>query len=222
MGLFAKAAAKATKETTKVKKKATTWNVGDPEQDEVSKSVKELVRLSGEAKALTAKMSLHKQTVHKFANRQFVTQFADNGVLPETPMKVVNADGDSVTFVVQDRSGQYSIKDEQVDVMVQLLGEDATNDIVYEENTIRFDRLVMSIEGVAEAVEKALESAVRKLIKDGVLTEENADELIVVDSKRSLRPGTLERAAMVTGKDVIRLGAFLDAAGSQFCRYVKP
>lgn len=220
MGLFAKAAGKKSA-APKTTKKSTTWAVGDPEGDKVGKAVKELVRISGEMKALESKKSLHAQVVAKHAGTSFIRDFADNGVMPETPMKVVNADGDSVTYVVQDRGSQYALKDEQIEALEDVLGVDVVEGLVYNETTIKFNRDVMALPGVSEAIEAALEKAVVVMLKKGTLSEEQADELVEADVKRALKPGTLARAATLVGNDQTRLAAFIDAMGSGCTRYVK-
>lgn len=222
MGLFAKAAEKSAASTKSSKpKKNTTWVVGDPEGDAVAKAVHELVELTAQEKALAAKKKLQATIVLKVAKTNHVRDFCDLGVPPDTPMLVQNADGEKVTFIVQDRGGQYNVKPEQVEALQQLLGPDAANDLLYTETTLGFDRTVLGIPGVGEAIEKALERTVTKLVKDEKLTPEQADELITAKQKTSFKPGTLDRAATIVGRDTTKLAAFLDAMGSSCTRYIK-
>jgi hypothetical protein len=222
MGLFAKATAKSESGVKAGKpKKNTTWVVGDPEGDAVGKAIHLLVELTAQEKAIAAKKKLHATTVLKHAKANHVSDFCELGVPPDTPMIVQNTDGEKVTYVVQDRGGQYNVKPEQVDALCQLLGDDAAQDLLYTETTLGFDRTIMGIPGVSEAVEKSLERTVTKLIKDGVLTAEQADELITASQKTSFKPGTLDRAAVIVGRDTTRLAAFLDAMGSSCTRYIK-
>jgi phosphoribosylformylglycinamidine (FGAM) synthase PurS component len=222
MGLFAKAAEKSAASTKSSKpKKNTTWVVGDPEGDAVAKAVHELVELTAQEKALAAKKKLQATIVLKVAKTNHVRDFCDLGVPPDTPMLVQNSDGEKVTFIVQDRGGQYNVKPEQIEAMQQLLGEDAANDLLYTETTLGFDRTVLGIPGVGEAIEKALERVVTKLVKDEKLTPEQADELITAKQKTSFKPGTLDRAATIVGRDTTKLAAFLDAMGSSCTRYIK-
>ena len=221
MGLFAKAAAK-TKEATgngSKTKKNTTWTVGDPAGDQVGKAVHELVVLSAQEKAIKAKKALFETTVKNYAERRFVEDYADLGVFPETPLLVVNTEGEKVTFVVQDRSAQYKVKPEQKEALVQLMGEDAAQDLLYEEVGLKFNRLTMAKPGVAEAIEKALEQAITKLMKAGKLSEE--DELVEADVKESFKPGTLDRLGILCGSDTTKMKAFLEAMGSSAVRYIK-
>lgn len=221
-GLFAKAASKKQAEAPK-KAKGVAWLVGDPNGDAVAKSVKELVKLDAEAKAIEAKMSIHKTTVKKYAEAEYVSAYASEGVGPDTPMYVQTADGEKVTYVVQDRSSQYNVKEEQVDALNSLLGEDAAANLLFQETRFGFNREIMMVPGVQEALEAALEGVVEQLTggEKPVLTPDQAEELLEVNQKLAFKPGTLDRLAVIVGRDTGRIKAFLDIMGSSATRYVK-
>ena len=221
MGLFKAAAEKSASTKSAKPKKNTTWVVGDPGGDAVGKAIHELVELTAQEKAIAAKKKLFATIVMKHAKQNHIADFCELGVAPDTPMQVQNADGEKVTFVVQDRGGQYNVKDEQREALVQLLGEDATDALLYTEVTLGFDRTILGIPGVSEAIEKALEAVVKKLVKADKLTGDQADELIVAKQKVSFKPGTLDRAASIVGRDTTKLAAFLDAMSSSCTRYIK-
>lgn len=222
MGLFAKAQASKASDSPK-KSKGVAWFAGDPQGDAVAKSVKELVRLNAEAKAVEAKMGIHKTVVKKFAEDRFVNAHATDGVGPETPMIIQTMDGEKVTYVVQDRSGQYAVKDEQKEALSQLLGPDAVDNLLYDEVSFGFNRIIMSIPGVQDAVEKALEGAIKKLTAGPkpVLSAEQADALIEADQKTAFKPGTLDRLSQIAGRDANRVKQFLEIMGSSATRYIK-
>jgi hypothetical protein len=73
-----------------------------------------------------------------------------------------------------------------------------------------------------DALSKHLEACRGELLSAGVLTEDQADELLDVSTKRTLRPGVLENAVGHVGKDTTRLKAFLQFIGSCAVRYIKP
>jgi len=220
MSLFKKATAVKKAEPAK-KAKGIAWLVGDPLQDAVAKAVKAIVGISAEQKALEAKMEVHKTVVKKYAHDNFVGDFTRDGVLPETPMKVQTADGEAVTYVVQDRSSQYKVSEEQQEALCELLGADAVPDLLYTEYTFKFNRQIMAIPGVQEAIDKALSSAVTKLVKGGELTEEQGDSLIEADERTTFRPGTLDRVPQIVGSDTNRVRQFIEIMGSCCTRYVK-
>jgi len=224
MGLFAKAAAaKQDKQAgaKKTKKKQTTWLVGDPASEKVAESVHELTQLAADKKAIDAKMKVHKAVVLPYAEAQFFSTYADIGVFPETPMVVQNASGEKVTLVVQDRSAQYGVKPEQEEELADLLGADAVADLLYEETTIQFNRDVLAVEGVSEVIEKALERAITKLVKEEILDEDQAAELIDPVEKKAFKPGTLQRLSVICGRDTGKMEEFTDAMGSSCTKYVK-
>ena len=140
---------------------------------------------------------------------------------PDTPMTVQTTDGEKVTYVVQDRSGQYAVREEQLDALGQLLGLDAAGELTYREATFRFNRDVMALPGVQDAVGAALDSVLNGLVESGVLTKDQSDALVDCDEKVSFKPGTLERLPHIVGRDVGRMRAFLEIAGSSVTRYVK-
>ena len=220
MGMFTKAVVKSAVAPARASK-STTWVVGDPAGDVVGKAVHELILLAAVEKTTDAKKKVYQTIVMKHAKSRHVADFCELGVAPDTPMKVQNSDGEAVTFVVQDRGAQYDVKPEQREVLSQLLGKDAVDGLLYTETTLGFDRTILGVPGVSEAIEKALEVTVKKLIKDGVLTGEMADELITAKQKTAFKPGTMDRAALLVGRDTTKLAAFLDAMGSSCCRYVK-
>lgn len=229
MGLLDKAKAKAASSAPKTTTKQTMWLVGDTANDEskrVGAAVTALIALDREMDTLTAKANVHKAVVKRHADRSFVTDFAGAGVLPETPMVVQNDQGEKVTFVVQDRSSQYQVKADQIAALGDLLGADATTTLLYEETTFAFNRDIMAVPGVAEIVEKALETAVKKLTaeREGgkpILSEEHAALLLDAKTKTAFRPGTVERLPQICGRDTVKLTQMLEIMGSSCTRYVK-
>ena len=227
MGLFAKATAKVKTEVggSSKKKANTTWLVGgkkdDAKQEKLGNAVHQLVVLSGEAKTIEAKMKVHKALLYEHGNDMFFATYAAGECFPETPMNIQNADGEKVTFVVQDRAGQYAVKDEQIDQLCAILGEDGAKALVFEETKIGFNRDVLGLPGVTEAVEKALEKAIGKLVADETITEEQAEALIQADVKRSFRSDIPQRLVQICGTDTTKMAAVVDALGSSCVRYIK-
>jgi hypothetical protein len=214
----AKAAIKA--DAPKKVKKETIWNVGNPDEDKVAASVHNLAELNAQKKTIDAKMKVHKTVVLSHAQSTFYEQYADLGVFPETPMKLQNRDGESVTFVVQERN-QYPVKDESVAALRQLLGEDGAAELVYEEQIFGFDRSILAKDGVMEILGKHLEAAEAELAETGTLTEEENANLLDCDVKRSYRPGVLQRLALIAGKNSSKMRQVCEALGSGCVQYVK-
>ena len=136
-------------------------------------------------------------------------------------MKVQTSNGEACTLVVQDRSAQYGVKADQEEALEELLGADAVDDLLYEETRIAFDRDVLAIEGVSEIVEAALERAISKLMREEVLTEEQAGALIDPIVKKTFKPGTLQRLPLICGRNTSKMEEFVDVMGSSCVKYVK-
>jgi hypothetical protein len=218
-GLFNKAKATAAAAPKATKKKETMWLV--PAGSKEAVAVKELVDLTRQAKAVEAKMGVYKGTLKDFGETNYVGDYVKAGVSPETPMTIQTPDGDKVTFVVQDRSAQYGVKDDQKQALIDLLGEDAAGEMLFEETSFGFNRDILALPGVMEVVEKALEGAIKKLVDTNTLTEEQTGELLDVKVKTAFKPGTLDRLVLIAGKDTTKVGQLLEIMGSSATRYVK-
>lgn len=220
-GLFAKAAAKAKETVKEVKKKGMAWVVGNKDAETVGKAIHELALLEAQAKTISAKQEVIKSAVKRYCDNLFITSYVSQGSMPDSPMTLLNSDGEKVTYVCQDRGGQYGLKEDQKEALADLLGEDALQDIVYDETSFGFKRDVLALPGVMPIIEKALENAVNELIDTGTLTGDQASELLDVKNKTAFKPGTLDRLTQICGKDTSRVKQFLDIAGSSFTRYIK-
>jgi hypothetical protein len=223
MSLFQKAAEASSKKSSKTaskSKKSTTWLVGAAESDRnVSKAVKVLNELNADKKAIDAKMKVHKTIVQKHARGQFFDTFAANGVFPETPMLVQNEDGEKVTFVVQDRSSQYRCKQEQLEMLIELLGPDAARGMVIEETTFSFHREALVRPEVKSVIEKHLEAAISELMGEGHI--ESFEDVLDVEQKTAFKPGTLQRLAAICGNDSVKMRRTFEALGSSATNFIK-
>lgn len=220
-GLFAKAAQKAKDTVKESKKKATAWLVGNSETEAVSKAIKELVNLESQKKTVEAKMTVIKSQVKRYGDEMFVRDYVSRGCMPETPMFIQNGDGDKVTYVAQDRGAQYGVKPDQVEALQELLGEDATAGLLYEETSFGFNREILALPGVLEVIEAALSGAISGMQNMGMLDGDQAESLLDVSTKTTFKPGTLDQLTGICGKNTSRVRQFLDIAGSSFTRYVK-
>jgi hypothetical protein len=223
MSIFAKTAESkkaAKKAAPKVAKKQTLWGVGDKDADKVAKSVHALTELNAQKKSIDAKMGVHKTVVLNYAKDSFYGDYADTGVFPETPMKVQNSDGEHCTFVVQERN-QYPVKDESIAALTQLLGEDGAAELVYEEQIFGFDRGVLAKDGVMEILGKHIEAAMVELVESKTITEDDSENLLDCDVKRSYRPGVLQRLGIVAGKNAGKIRQVCEALGSGCVQYIK-
>lgn len=237
VGLLGKAKAGAAAKPV-AKRKQTAWEVGAKDAEEgvrMANAVKEICDLQVVIKANSAKQDVLKSQVKSFAQRNYVRDMCATGVPPETPMLVVNREtGQSVTFVVQERTGS-GLNDEQVEMLEDLLGKDAAAKIVYDETTFKFNPLVLAqpvangerdeetseVKTISDVLNEVLTEVVESLAAKGVMSEAQVESLLQVDVKRAIRPGTVDQAAIICGQDTTKVEKFLDALGSSAVRYVK-
>lgn len=218
MSIFTKAKAK-TAAAPVSKKKSTTWQLSEAALRE---AVTALVQSDVERKALETRQANLKSQLLRKAEELFASDYVRAEKSPDAPMLLVNPDtGDSVNFVFQDRSGQYGLSEEQEGDLVDLLGADKMAKLVYEESRFAFNRVIMGIPGVMDCLAKHLDACRSELLSCRVLTEDQADELLDVSTKRTLRPGTLDSVTSHVGKDVTRFKQFLQLIGSCAVRYIK-
>ena len=225
--LFAKAASKTTPTTTK-KKSETLWQLRatDPLDLERIESINKLADLHRQIKNLEAQETVHKTRLKQYAEEQYVKDFADRGVPPEAPMKLLDPkSGNSVTFVVQDRTGLSTVKDEQIEGLREVLGETA-DELVYEQMIFSFDPAVMAATAkdgrlVQDIVAEAISESLEKLVKKGALEAEQLDALLSCKQSRMFRPLILPRLAELCRRSIPDMRAVLDILASSVVRYVK-
>lgn len=219
MGLLSKAKNEALKKKSETPQKGTLILAASSDQTEVNNAIRDVKRMMVELDSLNGKIDLKKSVIKKFADRQYIDNFVRHGVTPATPVMVQNEEGDSVTFVVQDRSASTEVKDNVFEDLVGLLGEDAANGLVYQEHLFSFDREIMSRPGVVELVEKGLESIVAELTEKGLIKDD--ESLVFATSRRSYTPKILDRTLDIVGRDVSRVSRFFQIVGSAITRYIK-
>lgn len=219
-GILARAKARAQASTAEAAStKGTVWLLSP--EDPLNSSVERLIKLEDDAKALEGQMSVHKLKLKQFGDQSFASACVDKGKLPDSPLIIQSAAGQSVKFVVTDRSNQYAVKADQVVALESLLGKDGAEKILYEEYSFRLNSEILAVDGVAQAVEKALEAVVKKLVQAGTISYDQGESLVQVDSKKTFKPKTLERLIEICGRETARVAGFLQAMGASATRFIK-
>lgn len=187
-------------------------------------AVTQAIEASSEEKAAKNKGNLAKGRISTYAQSRVVDMIARIGVLPPTPINIVNHNGESVTYVMSDKSQQYPISDEQIDLLNDILGEDAASNIVDTRTIYSFDPETMDQKAancdqtVFEIVCEVISNA---LATDPRLSDDQKSAIIKSSEKTYLRAHTIDRMSELCGADVERIGRFMDAVGSACVRYVK-
>lgn len=227
--VFAKAKDKAASLPKKGKGKETIWTVNpseiqqtdDPTIEQLAEAVTQVINLTEERKKIEAKEKVYKNLLRDYAEGQYVDHLAAHGAEPPTPLKVANAEGETVTYVVTDRSHLSKVEDNQVTLLSKLLGEDAAADIIYNAESFAFNPAILALPGVSEAIEAGLNEILGKLVEDETLTMAQAGDLLTHEEVRRFKPGTVKAAVGTCGKDRAKLAQFFEALGSARSHYIK-
>ena len=223
VNLFAKAAQAAPPVTTGKAKKETVWRVdgrADDEAKRLENAIHTVCITQTEMAALKNKDKVAKGILAAYAEDRYVDDYARLGIGPETPMTLSNSEGESVTYVVQDRSTNTAVSDEQAEQLKELLGEDAAAEVIIEKQVFSFDPNVLTPE-LLGPVGAALGEAITKLVSDGTLTAEQAGKLLKCEPERRFSPGIVDRLAIHAGRDRNRIQAMLHIMGASCTRYIK-
>lgn len=219
--LFAKAAAAPATDKGK-KKTETVWRLsGESNKDQLALegAITEFIaNKRAESEAKTQKKRQADQLA-AYSEGQFVAEFAAKGVSPETPMKLTNSKGESVTYVVQDKTATANITEEQVQAVEAILGEDGASKVILRQNVFSLNPEVLTPEKL-EPVGAAISEALGKLVEKGVLKAEELGELIKHDARIRFIPGLVAQLGTVCGKDASRIEGMLEAMGSACPRYM--
>ena len=233
---FAKAQGKTAAAPKAKSKKETIWAISpsvsdQPTVDQLNKAVAEMQRLKAERSQIETEEEIHKSILKEFASGRYIDALVSNGVEPESPLKIVNDKHQSVTYVVQDRGTQTKVTDKQVEDLVELLGEDATKEVVFEKGTFSFDDEVMAQiaspdengdpRTVQDVVAAAMAEMLSKLVEDNQITADQVDGLLTFKTERCFVPKVVSKATIFCGRKRSTLERFFDILGSAMVRYCR-
>lgn len=217
---FAKAKSKASDEPKATTKKKDQNIVVLPE-GEASEALKDLKKAKATEKQAKADATIAINVAQPVAMEKFWAAFAAADEKPET-MKFQSHDKKAlVTFVVQDRGGVKDVSDEQRETLEAVLGVEKTESILEETETYSFDSEIMNVEGVMDVLGPAVGKATEKLVKDGVLTEEQAAGLLQYSQRTVVKKGTLNKLSKLCDGDPQTMEQAAQALGSNVTAYLK-
>lgn len=219
VNFFAKAVEAAPPKEKKARKQ-TTWVLAPGENAEAAALSQDIHSILEDKSVMDARKTTMVQAmsrVCKFALASFCNDVATNGYLPETPMSVSNAAGESVTFVVQDKCGTAALTEEAKAALEDLLGEEAAAELIEVQTDFVFNNDLLAEDGVQEALSEAFQGLVAK----GKLTEEQAGALITAKTVTRVKKGTVQELGNICGKNKVLLQQIMGALNGPIVTYVK-
>lgn len=217
MGILSKARARAVESEGKASSTGTTWTPN--QRTPAALAVARLIALKAKAQKLDAEIRAEQDAIVSYGTKCLVDHICKSGELPSSPLRVQAPGGESVAFVVQDRSTSTRVSIAQVDQVEDVVGEG--HDLFQETTTYSLDQDVLALPGVAPAVEKSLSATITQLVNAGRITHEQGDKLIVAETKRTFAPGTVARTGELCGRSRAKIEAFLAALGTAFTRAIR-
>jgi hypothetical protein len=191
----------------------------------LNNAVTAAIEAKAEENAAKTKGALAKGKLMTFAQSRVVELYAKLGVAPPTPVSVVNHNGESVTYVMADKSQQNPINEQQVSLFQSLLGDEGAARVVHEKTQFFFDPATMD-ETAANDQSKTVFEIVCELVStalaaDARLSDEQKGAIIKSTTKTFLQVNVLDRVAELCGADSARIAQFYDAAGTACVRSIK-
>jgi hypothetical protein len=185
------------------------------------------------AREALARAEGYEKPIREFAERVWVERLAQEGIPSPSPLKLVNADGSTATFVVQDRTASTHIDDKALTALSETVGPEAVAAAIIERTIYSFDPRIMghvvNVPGrrrartVESIIGERLMAMTDDLVVKGVLTADEAGALIVASSKRTLSPGFVrDSIPPLCEHKAGRIARAIAALGSAVVRFLKP
>jgi hypothetical protein len=187
-------------------------------------AVTEAHEAAQEEKAAKNKGNLAKGKIARYAQGELVKTIAKLGVMPPTPVSVINHNGESVTYVVTNKAGQNPISDEQIGMLQQEFGEELCTLMTEKRETYAFNPATLAEatpDGKSTVQDVVFEIVSAALVECKRLSDEQKANIIDATTKSYMRVTTLPRVAELVGADANRLDKFFEYAGSSIVRSVK-
>lgn len=201
------------------------------------KAVSDVIEASGEEKTAKNKSNMSKGMLKEFVEQKFAVTMAEKpGSLPETPIQVINNKGESLTYVVQDRTKSCGLNEHQQAALLAEVGDEFYERMTYDATMYSFNTDVMreiagdipaNADMAAVAEMPKVEDVVGSILSEAImnttlLTDEQKSRLIVAETSRLVRREELDNISIQCRKDPDAIERVLEAInGTAIIRYLK-
>lgn len=198
-------------------------------------AVHKILEASREEKDAKNKAAISKGALKDFVETEYATEMVRVSNLPATPVQIINKDGESLTYIVQDKSKTNGLNEEQQEALVALIGNENYEEMTTNVNTFMFDPTIMndiageipasaSMDDIAKLprVCDVIGPAISKAIMESnLLSDDQKVGLIRAESKVLVRGEKLKQIPLYCRNDPNTIIEVLDALGSVLTRYLK-
>lgn len=224
---FTKAASSAKAPGRSKKPPETVWPLA--ESDPLRERLSEFVAAKRDAKDAEARAGVAQPDLTEACWDRFVAHLVEHGDRPGSTMKLVGREGEAVAFVVAEDS--VRIDDEAKARLEAELGTDVAAGLLADVLTIKLDPDVLAqpcpkvhadgrVVTVYDWLGERMHALLKRGVKEGRLTQDQADSLIAADRRRVLGPGLIAAVAALPDRTPERLRRAFEAVGG-IKRYVK-
>lgn len=208
---FAKAAAKAEVAPKGKKDEAL---ILTPPDDQIREAIDAYVAAKDKMKEAEGEKQVANDTCLPWIKGEWLKTYATNGRPPEK-IKVKGMK-ETVNLITQDRGGRYNVSDEQLETLKTILGPEKAEGIISEFTEFSIDSDLLNRPGVADV----LSGAIDKLVSTKVLTQEEADKLLVAKARRVIKSGTYDSMAALCNNNPDMMTLLTEALGSNVVVYI--
>lgn len=209
MGMLKQATRRATRRQAQDKKKGTIWSVED---SSAAESLGPFIDATHKIKNLKTKKEEPERLLKDFGTDMLIEHVAETGELPPTPVYITNEEGESVTWVAQDRSASQAISPEQKEELMELLGEEEGKELLRTRVSFQFNSDVLARRGATSVVDKYLAMMTRELREKEIVKPD--EDLVRANICETFKPGTLKRLADICGRSTARIRRMIEIMGS--------
>jgi hypothetical protein len=186
------------------------------------------VRLSREVDDRETQLGILAVKLKARGEAEWLKLFGAREVAPETPFKIVEANGASVSFVVTDKTGGFALKPEQETDLTALLGSKIVGEMVDDRVRLELNDKVLvqpsacdPTKQVVELVADRLKRIPAEMVAAGEVTAEQAQALFSFAKVRQLRPKLLGTLAVRARVARVRILDILGVLGPAVQRTIK-
>ena len=209
---------------TRMSDKATTWVLGRGPDRKLGEAIAELLECEAEAKKLEMRATLAKEAISLYCERRWCEETCSRDVA--TPIKLVNSKGQSVTYVIQDRTRSTRINASVYEELAGVIGKKAAANATTTKKVIYFadevlDQVALDGRTVREATEEYVGLMAGDMVIQKVITQAQANALVEIIPLRTFIGGFLGRLPGLCDCDAEKFTAAIKAIGSAVTRYIK-
>jgi len=195
---------------------------------ELHETVDDIKRAAKDEKTAKNRGNLAKGLLGKFALARYAGLIAETAVIPPSPYTVVNKDGSGITYIVQNKSQQNALSQDQIGKLRALLGDDIVDSMLEDKELYFFSSTALAEKAagrkakggdlVADVVFEVVSAAIMETSK---LSKQQKLALIKKKTTKHLKVDTLSKVPQLFGDMPKKIRPFFEIVGSAINRYFK-